>query len=97
MPTRDDILSILRATRPSVEDRYPIRLLGLVGSAARGEMREDSDIDVLAESLPGLTLFKLGAVSNILEDALGRHVDILLADGLKPRILEDVRRDLRPL
>jgi len=32
--------------------RYQVRELSLFGSAARGEMRPDSDIDLLVEFLP---------------------------------------------
>jgi predicted nucleotidyltransferase len=32
--------------------RYRVRELAVFGSAARGEMREDSDVDLLVEFLP---------------------------------------------
>ena len=93
--TSDQLLSSLRQIRADVEVRYPIRLIGLIGSAARDELREDSDIDVLAEYRPGLSLTKLGAVHLLLAERLGRGVDIVLEEGLTPGVRRRVMRDLR--
>jgi predicted nucleotidyltransferase len=57
--------------------RNRIRKLSLFGSALRGELREDSDIDLLVEfepgHVPGLAFF---AMQNELSEILGRKVDL---------------------
>jgi len=57
--------------------RNRIRKLSLFGSALRGELREDSDIDLLVEfepgHVPGLAFF---AMENELSEILGRKVDL---------------------
>jgi predicted nucleotidyltransferase len=57
--------------------RNRIRRLSLFGSALRGELREDSDIDLLVEfepgHVPGLAFF---AMENELSEILGRKVDL---------------------
>ena len=44
---RDDILSRLRERRREIAERFGVERVGLFGSAARDELREDSDVDVL--------------------------------------------------
>jgi predicted nucleotidyltransferase len=57
--------------------KYNIRELAVFGSAARGDARPDSDIDVLVEfrpgSLPGWEFF---GIAEDLEAILGRPVDL---------------------
>ena len=46
---RDTVLKLLREHSEEVRKRYGARHLALFGSAARDELRGDSDIDVLVE------------------------------------------------
>ncbi len=68
--------------------RYQVRELSLFGSAARGEMRPDSDIDLLVEFLPNaeVGLVEHAGLMLDLEKLLGRKVDLVSKNGLKPRI-----------
>jgi len=47
MRTLDDILLQLRDLLPDLCRRYPIRSMKVFGSYARGNQREDSDLDLL--------------------------------------------------
>jgi uncharacterized protein len=75
--------------------RYQVRELSLFGSAARGEMRPDSDIDLLVEFLADaeVGLVEHGGLMLDLERLLGRKVDLLSKSGLKPRIRPYVLAD----
>ena len=68
--------------------RYRVRELSLFGSAARGEMRPDSDIDMLVEFLPdaGVDLVDYAGLMLDLSHLLGRKVDLVSKSGLKPLI-----------
>ncbi|MDL2275855.1 nucleotidyltransferase family protein [Desulfosarcina sp. OttesenSCG-928-G10] len=58
--------------------RYPmISNVRIVGSVARGEDTEKSDIDFLVDTLPGTSLFDLGGLYEDLTDLLGIPVDII--------------------
>lgn len=46
MKTTEEILEILREFKRTAGDKYGIEQLALFGSAARGEQKEDSDIDI---------------------------------------------------
>jgi len=63
-----------------------IEHLFLHGSYARGTaIRDDSDVDVIAEFAPGrrLTLLDMVAIENRLADLLGVRVDLSPAKDLK--------------
>jgi uncharacterized protein len=73
---------------------HGIQNLRVFGSVARGEDRPDSDVDLLADLPPGLSLFGLGRVEAELEDILGSRVDLIPAGDLKPGVWARVERDL---
>ena len=64
--------------------------LAVFGSVARGEDRGDSDVDLLVEFSRPIGLFHFAEVTLWLEDLLGRPVDLVMPDALKPRIRERV-------
>jgi hypothetical protein len=76
---------------------YRVRELSLFGSAARGEMRGDSDIDLLVEFLPhaNIGLVEHAGLMLDLTRLLGRKVDLVSKNGLKPRIRESILADAR--
>ncbi len=71
--------------------------LRVFGSVARGEDRPDSDVDLLADIPPGLSLLGLGRLEADLEAILGTRVDLIPAADLKPGARERVESDLIPL
>jgi uncharacterized protein len=71
--------------------------LRVFGSVARGEDRPDSDVDLLADFPPELSLFGLSRLEADLEAILGTRVDLIPAADLKPGVRERVEPDLIPL
>lgn len=74
--------------------RYRIVELAVFGSAARGDMRPDSDVDVLVEfepgAHPGLGLFRL---EEELADLFGHPVDMTRKALLKPLVRPSALHD----
>jgi hypothetical protein len=79
--------------------QYKVRELSFFGSAARGEMRPNSDVDLLVEFLPdaGIDLVDYAGLMLELSRLLGRKVDLVSKNGLKPLIRDAVLREARPL
>ena len=77
---------------------YPIKKAALFGSAARSNMTEQSDIDMLVEFFPnsrGLDFFGLRID---LEEALGCSVDLVTFNALsksKPSFRQNVENEAR--
>ena len=79
--------------------RYSVRELSLFGSAARGEARADSDIDFLVEFLPNarIGLLDYSGLAIDLKALIGRNVDLVSKNGLKPFLRESVLSEARPV
>ena len=79
--------------------RYHVRELSLFGSAARGDMRPDSDIDLLVDFLPDadIDLVDYAGLMLDLANLLGRKVDLVSKNGLKPLIRASVLGEARLL
>ncbi len=72
--------------------RYQVKELAVFGSAARGEMRPDSDIDLLVEFLPEteVDLVSHFAAEREISTLLGRKVDLVSKRALRSTLREDV-------
>lgn len=79
--------------------RYGVRELSVFGSSARGEARPDSDVDLLVEFQPDAQTGLLDYTGLMLDlsDLLGRRVDLVSKNGLKPLIRESVLQEARVL
>lgn len=81
---REQILATIDAHADELR-RLGARSLALFGSIARGEGSDSSDIDLLVELQPK-TFDSYMDVKLYLEKVLGRKVDLVLADAVKPRL-----------
>jgi len=74
--------------------RYQVRELALFGSAARGESRADSDIDLLVEFLPQahIGLMDYAGLMLDLSKLLGRKVDLVSKNGNNIPDIPTIRR-----
>lgn len=74
-----------------------VTVLGLFGSAARGEAGPDSDVDLLIDVPDGVGLFALGRLETELRELLGAPVDLVPVSGLKPHVRREVLAEVQPL
>lgn len=85
------------ATIREIGARHRIRNIRVFGSLARGEAREDSDVDLLVEYVPGGSGFAFVSFCDEVEAALGRKVDVVTEDSLHPVIRDRVLAQAVPL
>jgi hypothetical protein len=90
---RDQTLALLAQHKPVLAERFGVRRLALFGSVARGTARADSDVDVLVGFDGPATSKRYFGVQFYLEDLLGREVDLVTEDALRPRLRPFVERD----
>lgn len=74
----------------SVAAKFGATNVRVFGSAARGEMNEGSDLDLLVRMREGTSLFDLVGLSQELEYALGVDVDVLSDGGLSPYLRDRI-------
>jgi predicted nucleotidyltransferase len=72
-----------------------VTLLGIFGSAARGEATAQSDIDLLVRFAKEKSLLKVAALALQLENAVGKKVDLLTESAISPYIRERVQREMK--
>lgn len=92
-----DIKQTLREHLPDLRERHGVQSFAIFGSYVRGEQDLNSDVDILVsfDDPPGLLGFI--DLENELGGLLGRPVDLVVEDSLKPRIGERVRREVEPI
>jgi predicted nucleotidyltransferase len=83
---REEAIAALRSYMPVIRRDFGVRRLALFGSTARGDARDDSDLDLLVEFENGPTFLSFMGLKVFLEDHLGRKVDLVTRDALKPRL-----------
>jgi predicted nucleotidyltransferase len=87
---RDQLESLCR--------RHGIRRLAVFGSGARGELRPDSDLDVLIEFHPDTRVgLRFITIQDELTVLLGRKVDLCTPGFLSPHFRERVVAEAMPL
>ena len=82
---KQSILPILR--------RYGVSRAALFGSAIRGQMRSESDIDILVQIDKDISLLEFVGLKLDLEEALKRNVDLGEYETIKPLIRERILKE----
>jgi uncharacterized protein len=92
-------LELLREKAPEIRaiaEKYGAENIRVFGSVARGEAREDSDVDLLVD-WKGKSLFDRIEMKFALESLLKANVDVIVAKLLHWTIKDSVFKEARPL
>lgn len=93
-------LSILRSKRIEIlalAAKHGASNVRLFGSVARGEDREDSDVDFLVDMQETRSLFDLIGLQQDIEKAIGRKVDVLTTNGINRYLKDRILNEAAPL
>jgi predicted nucleotidyltransferase len=88
MPDRDEVLQVLQREGPTFRS-LGVRRLGLFGSAARGVSGPNSDLDFVVE-FEAKSFDRYMDLKLLLERLFQCRVDLVLSDGIKPRLRETI-------
>ena len=79
--------------------RFQVERLAMFGSAARGEMRPDSDVDLLVEFRPEAEIgfIEYAGLMLALSELLGRKVDLVSKPALRPLLRDAILSEALPL
>lgn len=92
-----ELLSEKREEIHRVAARRGASNIRVFGSVARGEAREDSDVDLLVDLEEGRSILDHAGLMVDLQDLLGRRVDVATPDALRQRIRDRVLAEAVPL
>ena len=73
--------------------RNGILKAGIFGSFSRGESSSESDIDILVKIEKNISLLDFIGIKLELEDVLGKKVDLVEYDAIKPSIRENILKE----
>ncbi|MGQ0481643.1 MAG: nucleotidyltransferase family protein [Pseudonocardia sp.] len=92
-----DSLSVDRRRLAALCDRYGVSALHVFGSAARGEDRPGSDIDLMYELRSDARLgWEIDDLADQLSELFGRPVDLIARRALHPQLRDAILHDARP-
>ncbi|MBN1593671.1 MAG: nucleotidyltransferase family protein [Candidatus Coatesbacteria bacterium] len=92
-----EILGQKRRDILRIAAKYGARKVSVFGSVARGEDRENSDIDILVELEPGRSLLDLGALWSELNELLNCPVEVFTAMSLRENVRERALLEAVPI
>lgn len=79
----------------NILDRNNVVFAGVFGSHARGEAKQNSDVDILVRFGRPVSLLDMGGLQVDLSEALDKYVDIVTEESLHPKIRKNVLNDLK--
>ena len=91
---RERILEFLRAHKEELRKQFGVTRLGLVGSYARDEAREESDIDLVVSLQSENSFRSFFGLLHFLQDNLHQRIDLATEASLKPWVRETIMRDI---
>jgi predicted nucleotidyltransferase len=91
---RHEVFERIRSERERIRG-LGVRRLGLFGSFARDEATVESDVDLLVEFEPDAKSFRrFMAAALLLEELLGREVELVTPEGLSPYLRDEIARSV---
>jgi len=87
------ITKALKDNKSALAARYHLTSIGIFGSCARKDFRDDSDIDILIDYNQPLGIEFIDLAEE-LEKILQRKVDLVSKNGIKPKYFKEIQKDL---
>ena len=93
MTTLVQIKNVLASNKDRLFKEYHVANMAVFGSFARNEQREDSDVDILVEFAAPVGMEFIDLADD-LEEILNRKVDLVSKNGVKPKYLAVIQKQL---
>lgn len=87
------ITSILHEMKPFLMEKYGVSSLGIFGSAARGDFREESDVDIIVDFKKPIGIEFIDLAEEI-ENRIPHKVDLVSRNGIKERYLQVIEPEI---
>ena len=93
-PSLNEIKEAIQEKIPYIRENYGVGRIGIFGSVARQDDSQASDIDLLVEFDRPVGFIKFVRLEGYLETVLGRKVDLVTRNALKPATKEGILKDV---
>jgi predicted nucleotidyltransferase len=91
--TRSELLFALANVKHVLKQKYGIEEIALFGSYARGEAREESDVDIVILKMENRDLSKRLGAKAFLEQRLNKKIDLGYLDSMKTFVKNRIKKD----
>ena len=91
--TKEEILKILADDMPQMQKQFKVRKMALFGSYARGDQRQNSDVDILVEVDPSIGL-EFVTLAERLEKSLNASVDLVSSRAVTSKSFKFIESEL---
>jgi uncharacterized protein len=82
-----EVKSMLAEQRAEIRKTFHVKKIGIFGSFVRDKQKKGSDVDILVEFKKGhKDFFNYMKLKYYLEASLGRKVDLVIKEAVKPRL-----------
>ena len=93
MIDKGNIVKTLRDKKIEFASKYHLKSIGIFGSFTRDDFEDDSDIDILVE-FDQPVVIEFIDLANEIEELLNMKVDLVSRNGIKPKYLKEIQKDL---
>ncbi len=90
MQTIEALKTTIATHKQELETKYKVKEIAIFGSYVRNEQKATSDLDVFVTFSETVDLFAFVALELYLSDILGVKVDLVMKEGIKPRLKERI-------
>jgi hypothetical protein len=90
----DEIREVIGQNRAELKSQFHVEKIGVFGSYARGDQKNRSDVDFLVAFDETIGLFTLSGLYIYLKELVGRKVDVVPFNSLRPELRKYVLKDL---
>jgi len=90
---RTEALAVLRRIKPELVSRFGVTRIALFGSTVRDEAGPESDVDILVDFDGPASSRRYFGVQFMLEDELGRPVDLISEKALRAELRPYIERE----
>jgi uncharacterized protein len=84
----------LKNIMPVISRRFNIKRIGIFGSAARGQMRKSSDVDILVEFSKTIDLLDFVALEKYMSEQTGVKIDLVSYKALRPEFKNAILQEV---
>ena len=93
--TLNKAFELIMQEMPVFQRKFNVKRLAIFGSLARGELKENSDVDILVEFNGPPRFRDYFELATRLEEKLNRRVDLVRKESLDPLVWASACKELR--
>lgn len=88
-------IELLKSCEAFIKQKYGVKSIGIFGSFAHGENKQESDVDVLVDFKEGAKTFdNFMELKFFLEALFGRKVDLVTLPALRPELKDGILKEV---